>query len=40
MDNTIKNPQLRVEKPGGEISYLPAYSLQSEEHERDSRVKK
>ena len=41
MDNTIKNPQLKVETaPGTEDSYLPAYALKSEEHERDSRVSK
>ena len=38
MDNTIKNLKLRVEKPCGEVSYLPAYQLESEEHERESRV--
>ena len=38
MDNTIKNPELKVEKPDGTIEYLPAYALKSEEHERESRV--
>jgi FAD synthetase len=38
MDNTVKNPYLRVETESGEVTYLPAYALKSEEHERDSRV--
>lgn len=41
MDNTIKNPHLRVVKTndaGEEIeSYLPAFALKDEEDERESR---
>jgi 3'-phosphoadenosine 5'-phosphosulfate sulfotransferase (PAPS reductase)/FAD synthetase len=38
MDNTIKNPYLKVEHSDGKVEYLPAYALKSEDHERDSRV--
>lgn len=37
-DNTIKNPHLRV-MTSGEENYMPAYLLESEEWERDSRIK-
>jgi FAD synthetase len=40
LDNTIKNPHLRVETPDGQITYLPAYALKEEENERESRVSK
>lgn len=37
IDNTQKNPHLLVETEEGP-SYLPAYALKNEEHERDSRI--
>ncbi len=40
MDNTRKNPHLRVEQPDGNITYLPAYELKNEEYERESRIPK
>lgn len=42
-NNSIRNPHLRVEKTldSGEIieEYMPAYLLENEEFERESRVK-
>lgn len=37
-DNTVRNPHLRVQQDG-EDKYLPAYMLENEEHERESRTK-
>ena len=39
LDNTVKNPHLKVESEVGEENYLPAYALDNEEYERESRVK-
>ena len=38
-DNTVKNPYLKVNVNGDE-KYMPAYLLENEEYERESRVKK
>jgi FAD synthetase len=40
IDNTIKNPHLRVEGDDGQVTYLPAYMLDDEDLERESRVAK
>lgn len=41
MDNTQKNPHLKVkDEEGLGERYLPAYALESEEYERESRVVK
>ena len=39
LDNTVKNPHLKVESDVGDDNYLPAYALENEEYERESRVK-
>ena len=40
MDNTIKNPHLKIDKSESDHEYLPAYALKSEEFERESRCVK
>lgn len=39
LDNTVRNPHLKVEGEAGQETYLPAYLLENEEYERESRVK-
>jgi FAD synthetase len=40
MDNSSKNPHLREEREDGTVIYRPAYMLDDEEMERESRVSK
>jgi len=40
MDNSQKNPHLREEMENGTVRYKPAYMLDDEDKERESRVSK
>lgn len=37
-ENTVRNPALKCLSPGGQPTYRPAYLLENEEEERNSRT--
>lgn len=37
-ENTVRNPALKCLSPGGQPTYRPAYLLENEDEERNSRT--
>lgn len=37
-ENTVRNPALKYLSPGGQPAYRPAYLLENEDEERNSRT--
>lgn len=37
-ENTVRNPALKYLGPGGQLTYRPAYLLENEDQERNSRT--
>lgn len=37
-ENTVRNPALKCLSPGGQATYRPAYLLENEDEERNSRT--